>query len=63
MEQLPINVCFETLLHVYFLLILYAVISNYLLTVLVALHFQCFQNFDFMNMKSVCFSKKIDLDQ
>ena len=42
----------------FFLLILYAVIFNSLLTVPVALHFQCFQHFDYMNMKSVCFSKQ-----
>ena len=63
--------CFENdslLTLYYFLLILYAAILNSLLTVPkpflapeekpVALHFQCFQQFDFMTMKLVCFSKK-----
>ena len=45
----------------YFLIVQYAVIFNSLLTVPVALHFQCFQHFDFMNMKSICFSKKLIL--
>ena len=42
----------------YFLLDLYAVILNSLLTVPVALHFQCVQHFDLMNVKSICFSEK-----
>ena len=55
MEQLPIMFALKLY---YFLIVLYAVIFNSLLTVPVALHFQCIQHFDFMNMKSICFSKK-----
>ena len=55
MEQLPINFCFETLLFPS-----NPICSNFnsLLTVPVALHFQYFLHFDFMNMKSVRFSNK-----
>ena len=58
MEKFPINVCFETLLFPSYPI---CSIFKFLLTVLVALHFQCFLHFDFKNMKLVCFSKILTL--